>query len=196
MERESLFLIIAFLISIIDLFFYWKGIFRGEIIPHPFTFFIWTVILTISSLELIRGEEWRWVLSISIPTMSCFFALIFGMSKWKILSINWLDYFFFISGICLIIFWQIEPRYTHVLIVMIVIDATAYASSFKKAWIAPFTENSLPYLISVGVYIATILAISVWNFENLGLWIWTAGVNFTFACFIFGRQYYVKRFRN
>ena len=59
MERESLFLIIAFLISIIDLFFYWKGIFRGEIIPHPFTFFIWTVILTISSLELIRGEEWR-----------------------------------------------------------------------------------------------------------------------------------------
>jgi hypothetical protein len=57
---------------------------------------------------------------------------------------------------------------------MLGIDAFAYASSFKKAWMQPFTEKSLPYFISVGSYICTILSINVWSFENLGMWIWTA----------------------
>lgn len=76
---------------------------------------------------------------------------------------------------------------------MILIDMTAYASSFKKAWILPYTEKSLPYFISVGTYISTIFSINIWNFENLGMWIWTALINFTFACFILGRQYYLKK---
>ena len=123
-----------------------------------------------------------------------FICMLVGFYKWRQISINWMDWFFLISGILLIIFWRIEPRYSHVLLVMIAIDATAYTVSFKKTWLQPLTEKSLPYLISVGNNLCTIFAISVWNFENLGLWIWTAGVNFTFACFIFGRQYYVKKY--
>ena len=104
-----------------------------------------------------------------------------------------MDYCFLMAGIVLIIFWQWEPHYQYVLMVMIVIDATAYASSFKKAWIQPFTEQSLPYFISVGNNVCTIFAISVWNFENLGMWIWTALINFIFACFILERQYSLKQ---
>ncbi len=193
MERELIFSILAFFIILWSSFLYWKWIIKWEIIPHPFTFFIWTIVLSVSSIELIRNDEILWSLAIILLTLSSIWCLIFGITQWKQMKINWMDWFFLICWILLIIFWRLEPNYAYVLIVMIVIDATAYASSFKKAWIAPFTEKSLPYFISVGNNMCTILAISVWNFENLGMWIWTALINFTFACFILSRQRYLEK---
>ncbi len=189
MEKEFFFALLAFSISSIDLFFYWKGVIARRIIPHPFTFFIWTVVLSISTFELFENRELYWILATGILTISCLFACIVWFYQYKNIAINWIDYFFLIAGICLIVYWRLEPHYSYVLIVMIAIDASAYVSSFKKAWIQPYTERSLPYFISVWSYIATIFSISVWNFENLGMWIWTACINFIFACFILGRQY-------
>lgn len=192
MERELVFSILAFVITLWNTIVYWRGIIRREIIPHPFTMFIWTVVLGISSIELFGQGEYLGMFSITFLTVDVFLAMIAGIYYWKRIKSNWLDWFFLISWILLILFWRLEPNYTYVLLVMIAIDATAYASSFKKAWVQPFTEKSLPYFISVGNNICTILAISVWNFENLGMWIWTAAINFTFACFILARQHYKK----
>ncbi len=193
MERELVFSILAFLITLWSTIVMWRWIFRGEIIPHPFTFFIWVIVLWISSMELIQNHEIFWSLGILLMTVSNIWACIFGVSQWKSISINWMDWFFLFSGIFLITFWRLEPNYAYVLAVMLAIDATAYASSFKKTWIQPFTEKSAPYFISVGNNICTILAIFVWNFENLGMWIWTACINLIFACFILWRQYYVRK---
>lgn len=193
MDRELIFSILAFIITLWSTVVYWKWIFRWEIIPHPFTFSIWIIVLGISSLELIGNNEILWSLAIICMTLSNVWILIFGLYKWKHVRINWIDWFFLFSGIFIIIFWRLEPNYGYVLILMIAIDATAYASSFKKTWLQPFTEKSLPYYISVGNNICTILAITVWNFENLGMWIWTALINLTFACFILGRQYSMKK---
>ena len=193
MSHELIFSILAFLIVLWSSIVYWIGIFRWQIIPHPFTYGIWVIVLSISATELIREDEWKGALAIILLTLSSLLALLWWLVHWKKLQINWMDYCFLMAGIVLIIFWQWEPHYQYVLMVMIVIDATAYASSFKKAWIQPFTEQSLPYFISVGNNICTVFAISVWNFENLGMWIWTALINFIFACFILGRQYYVRK---
>lgn len=192
MERELIFSILAFVITLWNTIVYWRGIIRREIIPHPFTMFIWTVVLGISSIELFGQGEYLGMFSITFLTVDVFLAMIAGIYYWKRIKSNWLDWFFLVSWILLILFWRLEPNYAYVLLVMIAIDATAYASSFKKAWVQPFTEKSLPYFISVGNNICTILAISVWNFENLGMWIWTAAINFTFACFILARQHYKK----
>lgn len=188
-----LFGILAFIITVGMNILFWQGIIKKEIIPHPFTFFIWGIVLTITSIELITRHEYFWAIGVIILTLSTIWCIFIGVLEWKKIRTNWLDWLFFITGIFLIIFWKIEPQYKYVLIIMIIIDATAYASSFKKAWLQPFTEKSLPYFISVWGNICTILAISVWNFENLGMWIWTICVNLTFACFVLGRQYYFKQ---
>ncbi len=129
----------------------------------------------------------------SLVTLSCLFAFLWGLSRWNKIWMNWVDGFFLIAGILLILYWRIETEYSNVLLLMITIDACAYAVSFKKAWLQPYTEKSLPYFISVGTYVATIFSISVWNFETLGMWIWTASINLTFACFILGRQYSMRK---
>lgn len=193
MTRELIFSILAFWITFGNMILYWRGIIKKEIIPHPFTMFIWVIVLGISSIELIQWWEYLWSVSISFLTIDVFLAMFVGFYKWKQIKVNWIDWFFLIAWIFLIIFWRLEPNYSYVLLIMIAIDATAYASSFKKTWIAPFTENSLPYFVSVGNNICTILAISIWNFENLGMWIWTAGINLTFAGLIFGRQHFIKK---
>ncbi len=193
MDHELLFSILAFLITLWSTVIYWKWIFRWEIIPHPFTFFIWIVVLAISSIELIENDEILGSLAIILMTLSNIWVWIYGIYKWSHIEINWIDWFFLVSWIFLLIFWRLEPNYTYVLAIIIAIDATAYVSSFKKAWIQPFTEKSLPYFISVGNNICTILTITVWNFENLGMWIWTALINLTFACFILCRQYSMRK---
>lgn len=193
MDRELIFSILAFLITFGNTIVYWRGIIKKEIIPHPFTMFIWTIVLGISSIELFSRWEYFGMISISFLTIDLFLAMLVGIYLWKKIQSNWLDWFFLFSWIFLIIFWRLEPNYAYVLLVMIAIDATAYASSFKKAWLQPWTEKSLPYFISVGNNLCTILAISVWNFENLGMWIWTAGINCIFACFILARQYSMRK---
>jgi hypothetical protein len=192
MEREIIFSILAFLITLWSTIVYWIGVYKKEILPHPFTFFIWTIVLSISSIELIENKEILWSIAIILMTISNVGLLLFGISKWKCIKINWIDWIFLLSWILLIMYWRYEPNYEYVLGLMIGIDAFAYASSFKKAWIQPMSEKSAPYFISVGNNICTIFAISVWNFENLGMWIWTAGINFVFACFIFSRQYSMR----
>jgi hypothetical protein len=193
MERELFFALFAFLITLWSTIIYWIGVYKKEILPHPFTFFIWTIVLSISSIELIENNEILWSIAIILMTISNVGLLIFGIYWWKALEINHFDWAFLIAGILLLMFWRYEPNYGYVLGVMIGIDACAYASSFKKAWIQPFTEKSGPYFISVGNNICTIFAISLWNFENLGMWIWTAGINFVFACFILLRQYSMRK---
>ena len=192
-EREILFSILAFIITFWTQIIYWHGILRGDIIPHPFSMFIWVVVLGISSIELVARGEYLWSISIIFITMNTFFAMLVGMYWWKRIISNRMDWFFLFSGIFLIIFWRLEPNYTYVLFIMMAIDATAYASSFKKAWLQPWTEKSLPYFLSIGSYLCTIFSISVWNFENIALWVWTASVNLVFACFIVIRQYHIKK---
>lgn len=193
MEKELLFSILTFIITLWNIIVYWKWIVRWDIVPHPFTYGIWVIILSIASIELIQNKEILWSIAIIALTLSCLWCLIWWGIHWKKIQSNWLDWFFLFAGMGLIIFWKLEPNYTYVLWVIIAIDATAYASSFKKAWFQPFTEKSFPYFISVGSNIFTIFSISVWNFENLGLWLWTAGINFIFACFILARQYNLRK---
>ncbi len=193
MEKELIFSLLALIILGVNTVVYWKGIFRGEIIPHPFTQFIWVIVLAITSIELIQRNELLGAIPSIFLTIDIFCALLVGIYLWKKIVINWMDYFFLISGILLIAYWQYEPEYRYVLLVMIGIDACAYAASFKKAWLQPHTENSLPYFISVGNNICTIFALYVWSFENMGMAAWTAGVNFTFACFILMRQRYAQK---
>lgn len=192
MERELIFSIFTSFIALWFIVSYWIGIFRKEITPHPFTFFLWVIVLGITAIELIWSDEVLGSISIVLFIISNIWCFWIGLYRFREISINWLDWFFLFSWIFLIIFWRLEPNYAYVLLLMIAIDATAYASSFKKAWLQPFTEKSAPYFISVGNNICTILAITVWNFENLGMWIWTAAINFTFACFILARQFYKK----
>lgn len=57
MERELIFAILAFIITAGNTVVYWRSIFRKEIIPHPFTMFIWVIVLGISSIELLGNGE-------------------------------------------------------------------------------------------------------------------------------------------
>ncbi len=193
MDRALLFSLIALGITLFDLWLYWRWVFRKEIIPHPFTMFIWLVVIFIGASELVHRSEILASVAILIQVVSIFFAFAVWLVQIRSIHINWADYFFLFSGIFLIFYWRIESEYKHVLLVMFAIDMCAYSVSFKKAWIAPFTEKSLPYFVSIGTYVFTILSIQMWTFENLAMWIWTAVVNFTFACFVLGRQFYIKK---
>lgn len=70
MQKELIFGILAFLITAWGISIYWRGVVRREIIPHPFTFFIWVVVLGISSIELIMRQEVLGSLAIALSTLS------------------------------------------------------------------------------------------------------------------------------
>ena len=65
MDRELIFSILAFVITACNTVIYWRGIVRKEIIPHPFTMFIWTIVLGISSVELFGQGEYFGMFSIT-----------------------------------------------------------------------------------------------------------------------------------
>ena len=94
LSHELIFSILAFLIVLWSSIVYWIGIFRGTIIPHPFTYGIWVVVLSISATELIREDEWKGALAIILLTLSSLLALLWGVAHWRKLQINWMDWLF------------------------------------------------------------------------------------------------------
>lgn len=89
--------------------------------------------------------------------------------------------------------WILSTEYRTIIPLVIAIDAFAYASSFKKAWIQPMTEKYLPYFVSSVGNFCTVFSVTNMTFENIAVWSWTAGINLTFACFILARQYYQRK---
>lgn len=158
--------IIASILAIIGNISYFRDVLRGKIVPHPYTWFIWSIVsMTTFFGGLLKGAG----LGI-LPTgiAEVFTILIFLFSTQYLFNgkaghIRKVDNYFLIFALLGLIPWAITSDPTISVIVMVLIDVIAFIPTLRKTWAHPKTEKPMLYSMNVSRHILTLFSLDAYN---------------------------------
>ncbi len=162
-------MIIASIFAIIGNVSYLRDVFQGKTIPHPYTWFIWSIVsLTTFFGGIVKGAGIG-----AIPTgiAEGFTVIIFLFSLQYLFKknnhIQPIDNYFFIAALLGLIPWIITRDPTISIIVMVCIDVIAFIPTLRKTWKHPDTEQPILYEMNVARHILTLASLGSYNIATM-----------------------------
>lgn len=145
--------------GLIGYIFYIRGIFKGEVKPHAFTWSAWGILTSIAFIAQIvdEGGPGAWVTG-ATALMSFIFAGV-GLGATSRIYIKKSDWLLFTFTLLTIPVWYLTNNPLWAVIIITIIDAVAFAPTFRKAFHHPKTENEWTYLFSGTKFIFGIAAL-------------------------------------
>lgn len=163
--KESL-AIIASILAIVGNISYLRDTFKGKIVPHPYTWFIWSIV----SLVTFFGQLQKGAGIGALPTgvAEVFTIIIFIYSLKGIFQktagpIRKIDTVFLITALLGLIPWALTKDPTISVIVVVCIDLVAFIPTLRKTWTHPETERPLLYEMNVTRHILTLFSLQTYN---------------------------------
>jgi hypothetical protein len=163
--KESL-AIIASILAFIGNISYLKGVIKEKIKPHPYTWFIWSIV----SMTTFFGGLTKGAGIGALPTgIAEGFTIIIFLFSLKYLfygeagHIRMIDHYFL--AICLLglIPWILTKDPTVSVVIVVLIDIVAFIPTLRKTWSHPHTEKPLLYEMNVGRHILTLFSLQNYN---------------------------------
>lgn len=150
---------LAVVIGMLGYMFYTRGIFKGEVKPHAFTWSVWGILTSIAFFAQITegGGPGAWVTG-ATAAMSFIFAIV-GLGASSRAYIKKSDVIIFIFTLLAIPIWLVTENPLWAVILITIIDAVAFAPTFKKAYYHPQTENTWTYFLSATKFVVGIFAL-------------------------------------
>lgn len=159
---KELIIIIATILAIVGNVPYLIDIIKGRVKPHPYTWFVWSIVSAIAFFGLVaKGAGLG-----AIPTASSeiFTVLIFFFSiRHGFKNINHMDTLFLVIALLGLIPWFITKDPTISIIIAVSIDVMAFIPTLTKTWYRPDTEISVLYSMNVFRHILTLFALDAFN---------------------------------
>jgi hypothetical protein len=139
---------VAVLLGLIGYIFYIRGILQGKVKPHAFSWLVWGILTVIATLAQVveGGGAGAWVTGFT-ALMSFGFAVI-GLGASSRILIAKADWLFFIGALFAIPPWYFTGDPLWSVIIITVVDAVAFAPTFRKAYFHPESENVSTYVLS------------------------------------------------
>ncbi len=139
--------------------FYVRGILQGKVKPHAFTWFVWGILTAIAfSAQIVEGGgPGAWVTGVT-ALFSFGFATV-GLSASSRAFITQSDWIFLISALLTIPIWYFTGDPLWSVIIITIVDAVAFAPTFRKAFFNPETENGWTYVLSGLKFIVSLFAL-------------------------------------
>lgn len=182
MDIGLLLAISAIIIYIIGAFPYMYDTVKGKVIPHPFSWGVWLILISLNLSTLYTSDVWWWAFLPIIVRMS---FILFWTISWIILikkiNINWFDYLcLFLSIISILVFysWVDYAVFITIITAMFVI-----APTIKKIWNNPKSEDVFLWFCVFLSQALLLLSIENKTVENTAFWIYTMVENLL-ICFL------------
>lgn len=158
--------IIAAVLAFIGNISYLRSVLKGAIRPHPYTWFIWSIVsMTTFFGGLVKGAGIG-----ALPTgiAEAFTIVIFLFSLKYLFNrsagrIRKIDNYFL--AICLVglIPWILTKDPTVSVIIVVLIDVIAFIPALRKTWSSPQTEQPLLYEMNVVRHALTLFSLNSYN---------------------------------
>lgn len=158
--------IIAAILAFVGNISYLTDVFKGRVQPHPYTWFIWSIVsMTTFFGGLVKGAGIG-----ALPTgiAEGFTIIIFLFSlkylfQGKTSPIRMIDNYFL--AICLVglIPWALTKDPTLSVVIVVTIDILAFIPTLRKTWMHPRTEKPLLYEMNVARHILTLFSLQTYN---------------------------------
>lgn len=167
---KETFAICATILAIIGNTSYLRDVFKEKIQPHPYTWFVWSIV----SMTTFFGGLAKGAGIGALPTgvAEGFTVIIFLFSlKYLFLGklghIRMIDNYFL--GICLLglIPWFLTKDPTISVVIVVIIDIIAFIPTLRKTWIHPQTEKPLLYEMNVARHVLTLFSIQSYNIATM-----------------------------
>ena len=158
--------IVAAILAFVGNISYLKDIFKGKVYPHPYTWFIWSIV----SLTTFFGG---WVKGAGIGILQTGiaegFTIIIFLFSLKYLfqdraqHIRRVDNYFLV--ICLLGFipWILTKDPTISVVIVVLIDVIAFIPALRKTWKHPDSEQPLLYEMNVTRHFLTLFSLQTYN---------------------------------
>lgn len=139
--------ILAVIIGFIGYVPYFRTIFNGKTKPHAFTWLVWGALTAIAFGGQIAGDggAGAWVTGFTAFISFTIFGLAlargtkdFPMSDWLCLG----------GCVVALVLWAVTDNPLSAIILITVIDALAFAPTFRKSYSKPHSEPAFTYALS------------------------------------------------
>lgn len=158
--------IIAAILAFVGNISYLRDIFAERVRPHPYTWFIWSIVsMTTFVGGLVKGAGIG-----ALPTgiSEGFTVIIFLFSlrylfRGKAGHIRMIDNYFLAACLIGLIPWALTRDPTISVVIVVLIDIVAFIPALRKTWIHPETEKPLLYEMNIAKHILTLLSLQSYN---------------------------------
>jgi hypothetical protein len=158
--------LIASILAIIGNVSYIRNMLKGNVKPHPYTWFIWSIV----SMTTFFGGLAKGASIGAIPTgiAESFTIIIFLFSlkylfKDQVHHIQKIDNYFLAIALLGLIPWAMTNDPTISVIVVVIIDVVAFIPTLRKTWTHPHTEGALLYEMNATRHILTLFSLGSYN---------------------------------
>lgn len=154
--------IIAAILAIVGNVPYLYDIVKKRVTPHPYTWFVWSIV----SCIIFFGQIAKGAGIGALPTAASeiFTIIIFLFSlQYGFKHIKKLDTFFLIVALLGIIPWIMTKDPTYSVIIAVCIDLVAFLPTIRKTFIHPNTETPMLYSMNVLRHILMLISLKAYN---------------------------------
>ncbi|MEN9613915.1 MAG: hypothetical protein RLZZ347_222 [Candidatus Parcubacteria bacterium] len=154
--------VVASIIAIFGNIPYLKDVISKRVQPHPYTWFVWTLVSAIAFFgQLAKGAGIG-----ALPTASAelFTVIIFFFSlRYGFKHINRTDTYFLIIALLSLIPWILTKDPTFSVVIVVGIDLIAFIPTLRKTWLIPHSETPTLYRMNVLRHILTLFSLQAYN---------------------------------
>lgn len=156
---------------------YIRGILRGTVRPHVFSWVIWGITTFVVFLAQLAsgGGAGAWAIGVSACITLCIAALAF--LKRAEIDITRLDWTFFIAALSSLPLWYLSDSPLSAVVVLTIVDLLGFGPTLRKAYALPHTES----LSFFGLFLLRNLLV-VLALEHYSVTTWLFPVAVAIAC--------------
>jgi hypothetical protein len=161
-------LAIGFLAALVGLggyYFYYRDMFRGTTTPHSFSWLGFGFLNAITFFAQVAkgGGAGTWVTGVS--TLATLGIAAFALRRGE-KDITGFDWFCFIGAALGIVAWQLTKDPLSAVIIVTVTDNVAFAPTYRKGFVKPYSETLANYVASVIKYSLGLIALEAFNWTT------------------------------
>lgn len=163
--KESI-AIIAAILAIIGNVPYLIDIVKRRVRPHPYTWFVWTIVSAVTFFGgLAKGAG---IGALPTGTSEIFTLIIFIFSlQYGFKNISHIDTVFLVIAVLGLVPWILTHDPTVSVVIMVSIDLIAFIPTLRKTWKYPKTETPLLYSMNVSRHVLTLFSLRAYNIATM-----------------------------
>ncbi len=154
--------LIAALLAIVGNVPYVRDVVRGRVKPHPYTWFVWTIVSAVVFFgQLAKGAG---IGALPTAASEIFTLIIFLLSlKYGFKHIRRIDTVFLCIALLGLIPWWLTKDPTVSVIIVVTIDVIGFIPTLQKTWREPETEVPLLFGTNVVRHILMLFSLQAYN---------------------------------
>lgn len=160
------FAIIASILAVIGNVSYLKDVFRGVVVPHPYTWFIWSIVSAVTFFGMLQKGAGIGALPTGIAEAFTIVIFVYSLVRLRKSGFGYIrpiDHYFFAAAMLGLIPWIVTKDPTISVIVVVAIDLIAFVPTLRKTWQHPQTEKPLLYEMNITRHALTFFALGSYN---------------------------------